>query len=83
MQSPAFHPCSEIYKNYKHTPTKDINIYLSYGTGKETEKQDLPMIKILENKGYELKVVHVEGGDHSLNIWKPQLKEILLYLYKE
>jgi len=67
MQSPAFYPCPSIYKSFDKTPKKDLKIYLSYGTGKDTEKQDLPMIKILKDKKYNLKVNKVENGNHN---WK-------------
>ncbi len=81
MQSPAFHPCKDIYRNFAKNKKKDLKIYLSYGTGKDTEGQDIPMIKILQRKNYELKVERVENGNHNWKLWKPQLKNMLLYFF--
>ena len=83
MQSPAFHPCGNIYRSYAKKPKKDFKIYLSYGTGKDTERQDIPMIKILKSKGYELKVDRIVGGNHKWETWKEQLDDILLYFFKK
>ncbi|TGV02137.1 alpha/beta hydrolase-fold protein [Flavivirga rizhaonensis] len=81
MQSPAFHTCPDIYKSYELKPKKDLKIYLSFGTGRDTEKQDIPMVNILKSKGYELKVDIIENGGHNWNIWKEQLDNILVYFY--
>lgn len=81
MQSPAFHPCKDIYKSYHTKLKRDFNIYLSYGTDKDTEKQDLPMIKILKNKGYNLMINRVEDGNHDWSVWKKQISDILLYYF--
>ncbi|MDO5968366.1 alpha/beta hydrolase-fold protein [Flavivirga aquimarina] len=83
MQSPAFHPCPEIYKVYSKEPKRDFKMYLSYGTGKDTEKQDLPMIRILNEKDYKLKVERVEGGNHTWDVWKEQLDDIFMYYFKK
>ncbi|MDG1805930.1 alpha/beta hydrolase-fold protein [Flavicella sp.] len=83
MQSPAFHPCPEIYNCFKYTTKKDLNIYLSYGTGDDTENQDLPMIKILNDKNYNLKVDRVEKGNHDWKAWKPQLETILMHFFEQ
>ena len=64
-------------------PKKDFKMYLSYGTGKDTEKQDLPIIKILRKRKYKLKVDRIEGGNHDWNVWKEQLDNILLYYFKK
>lgn len=82
MQSPAFHPCQSIYDSFSEKPKKDLNIYISYGTGDDTEKQDLPMIEILENKGYPLKIKRVENGDHNWRVWKEQLDDIFIHFYE-
>jgi enterochelin esterase-like enzyme len=81
LQSPAFHPRKQIYTLYSQLPKQDFNVYLSYGTGKDTQKQDEPFIKILKEKGYNLYVEKVEGGNHSWKIWQPQLNEILIKYY--
>ncbi len=82
MQSPSFYPCPEIYSAFKKAPTKDFNIYLSYGTGKDTQKQSLPMIQILKDKGYPLKVERIEEGNHSWEIWKEQLAGVFMHFFK-
>lgn len=83
MQSPAFHPCKKIYNSYQNLPKENFNMYMSYGTGKDTEKQDLSMIKILEEKKYKLKIERVEGGNHTWDIWKEQLDDILIYFHEK
>ncbi|WP_170179858.1 alpha/beta hydrolase [Flavivirga rizhaonensis] len=65
MQSPAFHPCPDIYESYTVKSKKNLKMYLSYGTGKDTEKQDIPMVEILRDKGYNLKVERVINGNHE------------------
>ncbi len=83
MQSPAFHPYKQIYNNYRFSPKRYFNFYLSYGTGKDTEDQDLPMIKALQERNYSLLVKKVECGDHSWNIWEKQLNDILIHFFKK
>jgi len=83
MQSPAFHPCPTIYSLYKEGLKLDLKMYLSYGTGNDTENQDLPMIAILQNKGYDLKVNRVVGGNHTWDVWFAQIEEIMLYFYSK
>ena len=39
------------------------------------------MIKILEEKGYDLKVERVVGGDHEWDVWKQQFEDMLVYFY--
>ena len=82
MQSPAFNPCPDIYNFYKNSLKLDLKLYMSYGTGNDTEQQDLPMIQILQNKGYPLKVNRVEGGNHDWKLWMDQMEDIVLYFYK-
>ncbi|WFO15823.1 alpha/beta hydrolase-fold protein [Cellulophaga baltica 4] len=50
MQSPAFKTCPDIYNLFRNDPKKKLNIYLSYGTGNDTERQVVPMIAILKEK---------------------------------
>lgn len=83
MQSPAFNPCPDIYKAYKKKPKKDLNIYLSYGTGRDTQSQDLPMIRILKRRKYNLKVERIKGGNHNWETWRPQLKNILIHFFSK
>ena len=81
MQSPAFHPCPKIYKAYRLKPKKAFNIYISYGTGKDTERQDIPMIRILRDKGYTLKVDRIEGGNHEWSVWREQFNDIFIHFF--
>ncbi len=81
MQSPAFHPCPDIYNAFRDSTKLDLKLYMSYGTGNDTENQDLPMIKILQEKGYELKINKVEGGNHEWKIWMNQIEEIMMYYF--
>lgn len=81
MQSPAFNPCPSIYQAYASAKDKDFKIYLSYGTGKDTEKQSLPMVQVLKRNDHQIKVDRVEGGVHDWSLWKPQLQDILIYFY--
>lgn len=81
MQSPAFHPCPDIYKAYKVKPKKDFKIYLSYGTRQDTESQSIPMVRILKKRNFDLKIKREEGGNHDWNLWESQLEGILLYFF--
>ncbi len=82
MQSPAYHPCPDIYTNYNIKETLDLNMYLSYGTGKDTESQDVPMINILQAKNYRLKVNREEGANHEWHVWMNQTKGIFEHYFK-
>ncbi len=81
MQSPAFKGCMDIYPYYSKTKKDDTNIFLSYGTKNDTQKQDEPMIKILNKKGYNLCVEKIEGGGHTWKVWLPQLPKIFKHFY--
>ena len=83
MQSPAFHPYKRIYRSFINTEKRNFKLYMSYGTGKDTEKQDIPMIKILKEKGYNLKVNRIENGNHSWREWEKELDSILVYFYND
>jgi len=39
------------------------------------------MISILQQKGYQLKVDKIEGGNHTWEVWRPQLPTIFNYFY--
>ena len=54
---------------------------MSYGTGKDTEQQDLPMVNILKSQNYEFKLDVVTGGTHSWATWKTQLETIAKYFF--
>nr|WP_277871402.1 YqiA/YcfP family alpha/beta fold hydrolase [Tamlana carrageenivorans] len=82
MQSPAFHPYQNIYNAYARKPKKDFNLFMSYGTGKDTNWQVIPMIRILKRKKYDLTVVRVKNGNHDWKTWKKQLVGIMLNYYR-
>jgi len=81
MQSPAFKGCPNIYDYYNNSNKMDLKMYLSYGTGKDTENQDLPMIEILQDKNYDLKINEVKDGNHDWNTWMDQIEEIMIHFY--
>jgi enterochelin esterase-like enzyme len=70
-----------IYNTYKKAPKLPLKIYMSYGTGKDTEQQDLPMVNILKSQNYEFKLDVVTGGTHSWTTWKTQLETIAKYFF--
>lgn len=82
LQSPAFHPRKQIYTLYKNQSKQKFNIYLSYGTGKDTENQDLPFIKIIKEQNYNLDINVVPNGNHSWKNWEPQLNDILIRYFE-
>ena len=83
LQSPALHPCPDIYHNYYSKSYRKFNAYISYGTGNDTESQVIPMVKILKNKGYPLKLDIIENGDHNWGLWEKQLNKILIHFFKK
>ena len=46
LQSPAFYRCPNIYDSFRSENKKSFKIYMSYGTGDDTEEQVLPLIDI-------------------------------------
>lgn len=81
LQSPAFHTRKKIYELYKNTPKQDFKIYINYGNGNDTERQDVPFIDILKEKEYDLTVKIVPNGDHNWKTWEPQLNDILIQYF--
>lgn len=81
LQSPAFHPCPDIYNMYSSQTKNKLKIYLSYGTGNDTENQDIPMVEILQKYNHNLKLNIIEGGNHNWKEWTRQFVEILIYFY--
>ena len=81
LQSPAFHTRKEIYKIYQKTSKPNFNVYISYGTGKDTQRQDEPFIAILKRKKYKLTVNKVAKGNHTWKVWEKQLNDILIQYY--
>lgn len=81
LQSPAFHPRKFIYKAYQKKLTNEFNVYMSYGTAKDTQKQDKPFAKILESKNIDFKLNIIEDGNHNWKNWSSQFDEILTYYF--
>ena len=59
IQSPAPHPCPDIYNDYADTEKLPIDIFLSTGTVKDKKKATRKLKKILEEKGYEFEYKEV------------------------
>lgn len=83
MQSPALHPCPEMFRMFPNSTHTDFNIFLGYGTGNDTEKQGRKLNADLTQKGYALKLDVVANGNHDWKLWKPQLQDIFTYLYSD
>lgn len=80
IQSPAPHPCPDIYQAYADSPTLPINIYLSTGTVNDTAPAARKLKEILEKKGYKIAYQEVAEGHNWAN-WKPLLDDVLLHFY--
>ena len=82
IQSPAPHPCPDIFKAYQESPKLPIDIYLSTGTVNDTAPAARKLKRILEEKEYTITYREVAKG-HDWSNWKPLLDDILLYFYSE
>lgn len=80
IQSPAPHPCPDIYQAYTDSPTLPIDIYLSTGTVNDTAPAAIKLKGILEEKGYKIAYQEVAKGHNWAN-WKPLLDDVLLHFY--
>lgn len=79
MQSPAFHPCPDIYKGYEKE-VLPIKIFMSTGTVNDTEKGSRELRGILEKKGYDYKYMEVKEG-HDWDNWRPLIDDVMLYFF--
>ncbi len=82
IQSPAPHPCPDIFEAYQQSPKLPIDIYLSTGTVNDTAPAARKLKSILEEKGYIMAYEEVAKG-HDWSNWKPLLDDILLHFYRK
>lgn len=80
MQSPAMHPVSSLFQQYKDAPKLPINIFLSSGTYNDNETHIREFKKVLEDQKYPMHYVEVPF-DHSWQNWKPLLDDVLQYYF--
>ncbi|MEM9325743.1 MAG: alpha/beta hydrolase-fold protein [Bacteroidota bacterium] len=80
IQSPAPHPCPDIFDEFVARDRLPIDIYLSTGTVNDKARDTRRLKRILEEKGYEFKYQEVPEG-HNWKNWKPLLDDILLHFY--
>lgn len=81
IQSPAPHPCPEIFDAYQQSPKLPIDIYLSTGTVNDTAPAARKLKRILEDKGYTITYEEVAKG-HDWSNWRPLLDDVLLHFYR-
>lgn len=82
IQSPAPHPCPDIFKAFEEAPKLPIDIYLSTGTVNDTAPAARKLKGILESKGYTMAYEEVAKG-HNWSNWKPLLDDVLLHFYRK
>ena len=80
IQSPAPHPCPDIYSKFEKADKLPIEIFLSTGTVNDKERDTRRLKSILDQKGYEFKYMEVAEG-HNWRNWKPLLDDILVHFY--
>lgn len=80
MQSPALHPCPDIYTRYETTDRLPLKIFMSTGSSNDTETGTRKLKKILEAKQYPMKYMEVNEG-HNWRNWKPLLDDVLIYFF--
>lgn len=82
IQSPAPHPCPDIYNDFQQADMLPINIFLSTGTVNDKARDTRRFKAVLEGKGYNFKYLEVAEG-HNWSNWRPMLDDILIYFYGE
>ncbi|MEP4093675.1 alpha/beta hydrolase-fold protein [Reichenbachiella sp.] len=80
IQSPAPHPCPDIYDDFTKADQLPVDIFLSTGTVNDKAGATRRLKAILDRKGYQLEYVEVPEG-HNWRNWKPMLDDILVYFY--
>lgn len=80
IQSPAPHPCPDIYTAYEKEDLLPIDIFLSTGTINDKAKATRRLKKILEAKSYDFAYQEVPHG-HTWANWTPLLDDVLLRFY--
>lgn len=82
IQSPAPHPCPDIYDDFEKAGKLDLDIFLSTGTVNDKATATRRLKKILDAQGYDFKYIEVAEG-HNWKNWKPMLDDILFYFYAQ
>jgi enterochelin esterase-like enzyme len=82
IQSPAPHPCPDIYNDFENSEKLPVDIFLSTGTVNDKAATTRRLKKVLDGKGYSFKYMEVAEG-HNWRNWKPMLDDILIYFYKK
>ncbi len=82
IQSPAPHPCPEVYDAIDLAKELPGQIYLSTGTVNDKARESRRLKAILEKKDLELSYMEVAEG-HNWRNWRPLLDDVLLFFYAE
>jgi enterochelin esterase-like enzyme len=80
IQSPAPHPCPDIYTDFEQHDKLPLEIFLSTGTVNDKARATRRLKSILDSKGYAFKYVEVAEG-HNWRNWGPLLDDVLIYFY--
>ncbi len=80
IQSPAPHPCPDIFNQFENAEKLPIDIFLSTGTVNDKARDTRRLKRILEKKHYEFEYLEVPEG-HNWRNWQPMLDDILIYFY--
>ncbi len=82
IQSPAPHPCPDVYDAIDEATELPLQIFLSTGTVNDKARESRRLKAILEKKDLELSYIEVAEG-HNWHNWKPLLDDVLLFFYGE
>lgn len=82
IQSPAPHPCPDIYTDFEEADKLPIDIFLSTGTVNDKARDTRRLKSILDRKGYSFKYMEVAEG-HNWRNWRPLLDDVLIYFYQK
>lgn len=80
IQSPAPHPCPEVYSEIESAADLPTKVFLNTGTVNDKAKESRKLKEILDKKSLELKYFEIAEG-HNWNTWKPYLDDVLLFFY--
>lgn len=80
LQSPALHPCPDIYQDYESGDKLPIKIFMTTGEKNDTEIQSRRLKSILDKKGYSFFYKEVKE-EHNWRNWKPLQRDALLYFF--
>ena len=82
IQSPAPHPCPDVYEAIDQATVLPEQIFLSTGTINDKARESRRLKAILEKKDLELSYIEVAEG-HNWNNWRPLLDDVLHFFYKK